>query len=74
MIQVLISFVDGSSQEYEENDSFVDSLQQLKEQGYKGKPLVHVLITDDWGTPPLYVKILGVTSTGKEINEHIPYN
>jgi len=49
-------------------------LSQLKEQGYEGKYLVHELITDDWGTPPLYVKILGKTLKGQAINEHIPYS
>ena len=73
MIHISISLVDGSLQEFDENDSFAERLCQLKNRGLEGKSLVHELITDDWGAPPLYVKIKGKTSKGQEINEHIPY-
>ncbi|BCV58979.1 hypothetical protein [Shewanella algae] len=73
MILVSISLVDGGLQEFEESDSFLQRLDQLKSEGYEGKSLIHELITDDWGAPPLYVKISGKTSQGQEINEHIPY-
>jgi hypothetical protein len=74
MIQVSISLVDGGLQEFEEGDSFVERLNELKTQGYEGKSLFHELITDDWGAPPVYVQISGKTSQGTEINERIPYN
>ena len=73
MIQVSISLVDGGLQEFEESDSFVLRLDQLRSQGYEGRSLIHELITDDWGAPPVYVKISGKTSKGQEVNEHIPY-
>lgn len=72
MIQVSIILVDGI-QELKENDSFVSHLDQLKSQGYQGKSLINQLITDDWGAPPLYIKISGTTSKGQEVNEHIRY-
>ncbi|MBT5105772.1 MAG: hypothetical protein HOM20_06265 [Porticoccaceae bacterium] len=74
MIHVSVSLVDGGLQEFMENDSFVERLYRLKNQGYEGRALVHELITDDWGAPPLHVRISGKTSKGHEIDEHIPYS
>lgn len=74
MIQVSISFIDGGLQEFEESDSFAEELFLLKSLGHEGKSLVHALLSDDWGAPPVYVKISGTTSKGQEVNEHIPYS
>lgn len=73
MTQVSISLIDGGFQEFEGSDSFAERLNQLKSQGYEGKSLIHELIADDWGAPPVYVKISGETSEGQEVNEHIVY-
>lgn len=69
MIRVTIRFVDGSLQEFTETKSFLLRLAELKEQGYEGKNLVNELITDDWGTPPLFVQIMG-----SGIDFQIPYS
>ena len=74
MIEVSIKLVDGGLQEYTEGDCFVSRLDSLQRQGYEGKKLVHELITDDWGAPPIYVDITGTTSKGTAINIRIPYS
>lgn len=74
MIQVSIKLVDDGLQEYTEGDDFVVRLDTLRNQGYEGKELVHELITDDWGAPPVYVDITGTTSKGTIINVRIPYS
>lgn len=74
MIHVSIKLVDDSLQEQTENDEFLSQLKILKNQGYEGKELIHQLITDDWGAPPVYVDINGTKSNGSVVNIRIPYN
>jgi hypothetical protein len=73
MIQVSIRLIDGSLDEYSESDEFISTLHSLQDQGYTGKLLIHQLITDDWGAPPIVVDISGVTSTGINVKVKIPY-
>ena len=73
MIKIIVRLVDGGLQEFTENDLFITRLHALQVAGYKGKELIHELITDDWGVPPLNIEITGTTSEGKNINESIPY-
>ncbi|MCW8825452.1 MAG: hypothetical protein OQK78_03410 [Gammaproteobacteria bacterium] len=74
MIRVTARLVDGGVQEFTEGDSFITRLHLLQKSGYEGKELVHELITDDWGAPPVYVEITGTTSEGENINARIPYS
>ncbi len=74
MIQVSIKLVDGGLQELTEEDEFICQLEILQNQGYEGKELIHQLLTDDWGAPPVYVDISGTTSNGSVVNIRIPYN
>lgn len=73
MIQVTISFVDGGLEKFEEDDAFIKRMDDLKYQGYEGRSLIHELITDDWAASPVYIKIIGITTKGKKISEHIAY-
>ncbi|MFT6901176.1 MAG: hypothetical protein ACJAXS_001365 [Colwellia sp.] len=73
MIQVTIRLADGSLDEYSESDGFISNLNSLRKQGFLGKELIHQLITDDWGAPPIVVNITGTTSKGSEVNVKIPY-
>lgn len=45
MINVTIRFVDGSLQEFEEDDNFLAKLNALQNAGYKGKQLFNKLQT-----------------------------
>lgn len=74
MINVTIRFVDGSLQEFEEDDNFLAKLNALQNAGYKGKQLVNKLITDDWGPPPVLIEIKGKKADGSSVDLRIPYN
>lgn len=73
MITISIRFVNGSMQEYTENDFFIGELRKLENQGYRGKSLINILISDDWGAPPTSVNIKGKLADGSVINESIRY-
>ena len=66
-----MSIVDGSLQEFYESDSFVRKLRKFEREGYQGKMLVHELISDDWGAPPVYFQVTGVAENGGRIDERI---
>jgi hypothetical protein len=73
VVKVTIRFVDGSLHEFDEGSSFLKKLSELSAQAISGKELVNTLITDDWGAPPLYVKIKGESEAGDNIDITIPY-
>lgn len=74
MLKFSISFVNGSYQEFEESDSIFVKLKTLQKSGLEGKALVHELLTDDWGAPPVIVKLTGVLEDGTIVDENIGYN
>lgn len=53
---VIIEFVDGSMLPYE-GESFVEAVDEAKEMGRSGKPLIQAVFTNDWGAPPLCMKV-----------------
>lgn len=71
-ISIVVSHVDGSQSDLEYPESLLGRLRELREQGFSGKRLVHELLTDDWGAPPRFVRISGM-SRGKVVDEVIPY-
>ena len=73
MLKVSVSTVDGGLQEFNEPDSIIAKLSALRRDGYVGKELVHALLTDDWGPPPVGVRIRGKLEDGTCIDEYIPY-
>jgi len=73
VVKVTISFVDGSLQELDKGAFFLKKLSELRAQGFSGKELVHALLSDDWGAPPLYVKIKGESESGEKVDITIPY-
>jgi hypothetical protein len=56
-IKVLADLADGSQMRFT-GDQYLSKYKSLAVQGYEGKALVHALLTDDWGTPPLRIRIL----------------
>jgi hypothetical protein len=56
-IKVLADLADGSQMRFT-GDHYLSKYKSLAVQGYEGKALVHALLTDDWGAPPLRVRIL----------------
>lgn len=74
MMKISISFVDGGYDEFEEKNSFGESLLELQNQGYEGKELIHSLLkTDDFAAPPTFVTVKGILTNGTEIDISIPY-
>ena len=73
MINVKISFVDGSFHEFEEDNRFGEELIELQEQGYEGRELIHALLSDDWGPQPTFVMIKRTLANGKNSDISIPY-
>ena len=39
-----------------------------------GKEIIHSLVGDDFGPPPVYMAIRITTKSGKNVNLHIPYD
>jgi hypothetical protein len=56
-IKVLADLADGSQMRFT-CDHYLSKYKSLAVQGYEGNALVHALLTDDWGAPPLRVRIL----------------
>lgn len=74
MAKVIIRTVDGGLQEYEDPGSkLIQKLIALQKDGHKGKQLINLLISDDWGPPPLTVEIEGKSKDGAKVNVTIPY-
>jgi hypothetical protein len=74
MIKISVPGVDGSSQDWTETDGVYSRYLKLRSSGYKGKSLVHELLTDDWGAPPVGVRLTGTLEDGTPVDEYIPYS
>lgn len=74
MLTVGVHSVDGGLQEWSEPDALHRRLIELRLQGMKGKRLIHALLTDDWGPPPMSVTIHGTLADGTEVDERLPYD
>jgi hypothetical protein len=72
-IRVSVRLVDGGMTEFSKGTEFLRELRLLQSQGFSGKELVHRLLTDDWGTPPLVVEISGKNPDGTIFEVRIPY-
>ncbi len=73
MIKVKVPLVNGDMSEWEEDFSLYNKYKSLLHDGWKGKALIHELLTDDWGAPPRAVYLEGEDEDDNKINEMIPY-
>lgn len=75
MSKILVSarLVDGGLYELEAEPELLARMRQLQAQGLAGKQLIHQLVTDDWGAPPVFVDIRGATPDGSTVDVRIPY-
>ena len=73
-IRVSVQQVDGGLTEFSKGAEFLRELRSLQSQGFSGKELVHRLLTDDWGAPPLVVEISGKNPDGTTFEMRIPYS
>jgi hypothetical protein len=58
-MKISVKHVDGGWSEWDAPAEIIDTLRALEAEGFKGKALIHKLITDDWGAPPLMVHDYG---------------
>lgn len=72
-LNVVAKLVDGGQQEFHAGPDFLSKLHALESKGVEGKALIHALLTDDWGAPPLLISVSGTAADGSAINITIPY-
>jgi hypothetical protein len=71
MLKVEIALANGSAMDLAEDDRFYEKLLRLRYDEFEGRQLVDELISDDWGAPPIGVRITGELSDGTVIDEYI---
>lgn len=69
-----VHLVDGSLMVIPLDDDFLVRLKRLQTAGLQGKALVHELLTDDWGPPPVAVVVRGTAPDGSAVDLTIPYD
>jgi hypothetical protein len=72
-VSVSVRLVDGGLREFDTGPELLVKLVYLQAQGLEGKQLVHQLLNDDWGAPPVYIDITGADDTGHPVEVRIPY-
>lgn len=72
-LRVITRHVDGSMGKFDAGQELLAALRDLQAQGLEGKQLIHQLLTDDWGAPPVFIDITGIDETGSAVEVRIPY-
>jgi hypothetical protein len=72
-VKVEAKLVDGGAQDWVFGPEFLAKLKRLEAQGLTGKNLIHELISDDWGAPPVIITISWNGPDGRRIERKIPY-
>ncbi len=72
-LQLQVSLVNGDGHEFPVGEDFLLRLKELEDSGLRGKSLIHALLSDDWGAPPLFVTITGHGPDGMPVDIRIPY-
>lgn len=72
-LEVTAHLVNGCLLDIDVEPDFLARLQSLQGQGLEGRALIHELLTDDWGAPPVFLRIVGAGLDGKSIDITIPY-
>lgn len=74
LVKVAVDLVDGSYDEWNEPLSILAKHDRLVHDGLRGKALVHALLHDDWGPPPVRITLSCPGVDGKLIEIAIPYS
>jgi hypothetical protein len=69
-----VHLVDGGLMVIPLDDNFLVRLTRLQAAGLQGKALVHELLTDDWGPPPVAIVVKGTAPDGSSVDFTIPYD
>ena len=72
-VKVEVNLVDGSYTEWDEPLVILAKHDKLVHDGLSGKALIHALLTDDWGPPPVRVTLSCPGVDGKPVKIVIPY-
>lgn len=72
-ISISVCLVDGSLAQFDADPGIIERLNELQARGLQGKKLIHELLSDDWGLPPLSIEISGHSAIGELIDIKIPY-
>lgn len=72
-VTVTAALVDGGALDFVPGPDFLDRLRALQAQGVEGREIIHALLTDDWGPPPVFVMVAGTDADGRQIDIRIPY-
>lgn len=70
--KVTAHLVNGCLLDFDVDPDFLERLRTLETQGLAGRSLIHALLTDDWGAPPVFLRIVGAGSNGY-VDITIPY-
>lgn len=62
MVKVIAHLADGGSRESDSAEDLIQKAAQLRQQGLGDRAIIHVLITNDWGAPPIYVELVPADS------------
>ena len=66
-VQLRIGFVNGDALDLEKPWSFVGDVEAMRARGVEDWRIVHELISDDWGPPPLNIEVTGTWPDGKPL-------
>ncbi len=72
-VMVEARLVDGGALDLTFGPEILVELDALDARGVTGKALIHTLITDDWGPPPVIVTLSWVRTDGRAMRRSIPY-
>ena len=73
-VKVEAKLVDGGAQDWVFGPEFLEKLKMLEAQGLAGKNLIHELLSDDWGAPPVIITISWAGADGRRVQRKIPYD
>jgi len=73
-VRVVARLVDGGEMDWAFGPEFLTKLGALEARGLSGKGLIHELLTDDWGPPPVTVTISGTGPDGRRLKRTIAYD
>ena len=69
---VTAHLVNGHLLDFDVDPDFLGRLTALQAQGLVGRSLIHELLTDDWGAPPIFLRVVGLGPDGA-VDITIPY-
>jgi hypothetical protein len=73
LVKVVADLVDDGRSQWTQPLTILAKHDRLVHEGLSGKALIHALLTDDWGPPPVRVTLSCPGVNGKDVEIVIPY-